>query len=406
MEGVRVLEVAQFTFVPASGAVLAEWGADVIKVEHAVTGDAQRGLVKLLGLDIVPGTSFAPIMEGPNRGKRSVGIALEVPEGRALLDELIRTADVFVTNFLPSARAKLRIDVEDVRAVNPDIIYVRGSGFGARGDDADKGGYDATAFWARAGSADSVTPVDADMLLDMPTGAYGDSIGGMTIAGGIAGALFARERTGDPSVIDVSLLSTAAWASGLAVDVSLLSGIPHAGPTLAAGSFAMFNPIVSNMRTSDGRWINLAMLQPGRYWADFCRHIDREDLIDDPRFATAELIMANAEEGAAIVQEEIVKRPYAEWVERFRTLDGQWAPVQNSLEIGNDPQLRANGYIAKVVDADGVERELVANPVQFDETPPVLTRAPQFAEHTDDILRELGRSEDEIIQLKIDGAVT
>jgi crotonobetainyl-CoA:carnitine CoA-transferase CaiB-like acyl-CoA transferase len=168
----------------------------------------------------------------------------------------------------------------------------------------------------------------------------------------------------------------------------------------------MFNPIVSNMRTSDGRWINLAMLQPGRYWADFCRHLEREDLIDDPRFATAELIMANAEEGAAIIQEEMAKRPYAEWVERFRDLDGQWAPVQNSLEIGNDPQLRANGYIAKVVDADGVERELVANPVQFDETPAVLTRAPQFAEHTDDILRELGRSEDEIIQLKIDGAVT
>src|SRR5258708_3980598 len=128
IEGVRIGEVAQFTFVPASGGVLAEWGADVIKVEHAVTGDAQRGLVRALGLDVAGGTtSFFPIMEGPNRGKRSVGIALEVPEGRAVLDELIKTADVFVTNFMPRARAKLRIDVADVRALNPDILYVLGN---------------------------------------------------------------------------------------------------------------------------------------------------------------------------------------------------------------------------------------------------------------------------------------
>ena len=404
MEGVRIVEVAQFTYTPASGAVLADWGADVIKVEHAFMGDAQRGLK--VGPASYSEGSFAPIMEHQNRGKRSIGLALDTPGGLDVLYEIVRGCDVFVTNFLPDARERLRIDVEHIREVNPQIIYVRGSAFGSRGPEALKGGFDSSAFWSRGGGAVGVTPTDGNVVLGMPAPAFGDSIGGMTIAGGIAGALFARERTGETSIIDVSLLSTAAWASGLAVDVSLLSGVPHAGPTLAAGSFAMFNPIVSNMRTSDGRWINLAMLQPGRYWADFCRHIDREDLIDDPRFATAELIMANAEAGAAIVQEEIAKRPYAEWVERFRTLDGQWAPVQNSLEIGNDPQLRANGYIATVVDADGVERELVANPVQFDETPAVLTRAPQFAEHTDDILRELGRSEDDIIQLKIDGAVT
>ena len=205
MEGVRVLEVAQFTFVPAAGAVLADWGADVIKVEHAETGDAQRGLSQAMGMPVGSG-AFAPLMEHANRGKRSIGLALERPEALGVLHELIRTSDVFLTNFLPAARRRLRIDVADVRAVNPRIVYVRGSGFGARGPDSGKGGYDSTAFWARGGSALGTTPVEFDGLCHMPAAAYGDSIGGMTIAGGIAGALFARERTGETSVVDVSLL--------------------------------------------------------------------------------------------------------------------------------------------------------------------------------------------------------
>src|SRR5438876_8608425 len=154
MEGVRVLEVAQFTFVPSAGAVLADWGADVIKVEHAEKGDAQRGLVKALGQDLLAdGTSFAPIMDGPNRGKRSIGLALEKPEAQRVLHELIRSSDVFLTNFLPSARAKLGIDLDTVRALNPDIIYTLGTAFAHSGPEADKGGYDSTAFWSRAGAA-------------------------------------------------------------------------------------------------------------------------------------------------------------------------------------------------------------------------------------------------------------
>ncbi|MGB8209843.1 MAG: CoA transferase, partial [Mycobacterium sp.] len=225
MDGVRVLEVAQFTFVPAAGAVLADWGADVIKVEHAETGDAQRGLSALMGMPVGSG-SFAPLMEHPNRGKRSIGLALEQPGALEVLHELIRTSDVFLTNFLPAARRRLGIELDDVRKINPDIIYVRGSGFGATGPDSEKGGYDSTAFWARAGSAVGTTPVDYDGLCVMPAGAYGDSLGGMTIAGGIAGALFARERTGETSVIDVSLLGVGAWANALSVGFALLEGGP------------------------------------------------------------------------------------------------------------------------------------------------------------------------------------
>lgn len=405
MAGVRVLEVAQFTFTPSAGAVLADWGANVVKVEHAVRGDAQRGL--RLGTGGTAVGSFQPLMEHPNRGKRSIGLALDTEEGREVLYELARRSDVFLVNFLPAARRKLRIEVEDLRAVNPDIIYVRGSAFGNHGDEREMGGYDSSAFWSRAGSAATVTPPDAPRLIGQPGGAYGDSMGGMTIAGGIAAALFARERTGEPSEVDVSLLSVGAWALGLSVDNALLTGEPPVVPPMSMNT-AMFNPLVGNYRTSDDRWINLTMLQGGRYWADFCRHLDRPDLIDDPRFATAEALMSPDSTQAAcqIITESFLQQPFAYWAAKLRTLQGQWAPVQNALEVGNDPQLRANGYVRTVLDEEGNERELVANPVQFDNTPPNLVRAPQFAEHTDEILAELGLDHDRIIELKIAGAVT
>ncbi|MFE9924537.1 CaiB/BaiF CoA transferase family protein [Streptomyces sp. NPDC005774] len=406
MEGVRVLEVAQFTFVPAAGAVLADWGAEVIKIEHAERGDAQRGLVQVLGYEAASaGSSFFPIMEGPNRGKRSVGLALEKPSARKVLEELIRRSDVFLTNFLPGARTKLRIDVEDVRAVNPDIIYVRGSGFGTRGAEADKGGYDSTAFWARGGSAAGVTTPGADRMTRMPAGAYGDSMGGITIAGGIAAALYSRATTGQPSVVDVSLLGVGAWATQFSVNLALMTGGPlpvKAPPRHGSAT----NPLIGAYLTSDGRWIELSMLQPGRYWADFCKLAGREELAVDERFDSTEKLMANAREAAGIVADIIAGRPFAEWVEILSRGDGPWAAVQNAWEVGQDPSLRADGLIAPVVDADGVERELVASPVQFDEAPATLTRAPQFAEHTDEVLLSLGITEEELLVLKIDGAVS
>jgi len=404
MRGVKVVEVAQFTFTPAAGAVLADWGADVIKIEHAVRGDAQRGIK--IGTGGAGAGSFQPLMEHPNRGKRSVGIALETEGGRKLLDELVADADVFVTNFLPGARAKLRIDVDDIRAVNPNIIYARGTAFGPKGPEAELGGYDASVFWCRGGSAYGSTASDATRISPMPAGAYGDSIGGMTIAGGIAAALFQRANTGEPSVVDVSLLSMGAWANALSIGTALLTNENPRRLKMDDPGFMPVNPIVGTFRTEDGRFINLTMLQPGRYWADVCRHIDRVDAIEDERFDSAEKLMANAAEAGAIVAEAIESKPFSHWVERFKTLEGQWATVQSSLEVAADPQVRANGYVLRVIDEEGNERELVSSPVQFDETPFDISRAPQFAEHTDEVISSLGYSEDELIQLKIDGAIT
>jgi crotonobetainyl-CoA:carnitine CoA-transferase CaiB-like acyl-CoA transferase len=282
LSGIRVLEVAQFTFVPSAGAVLADWGADVVKIEHPVTGDAQRGLVKVLGAAAtVPGSSFAPIMEAPNRGKRSVGLALDNSEARPLLDELIRRSDVFLTNYLPSSRKKLAIDVDDVRRVNPDIIYVVGNGFGSNGSDRDAGAYDATAFWARGGSADGLTPPDATHTPFMPAGAYGDNIGGITIAGGVAAALYGRQITGEPSVLDVSLLAVGAWATQFSVNMAMLMGGPL--PKVERRTQAPGNPLTGAYKTSDGRFVQLSMLQPTRYWPEFCRLMDLHDVTQGQR---------------------------------------------------------------------------------------------------------------------------
>ena len=404
LAGVTVLEVAQFTFAPSAGAVLADWGADVIKVEHAEYGDAQRGIT--VGAGGVASGSFQPLMEHPNRGKRSIGLALEVTAGREVLLELARDADVFLTNFLPGARRKLAIDVDDIRAVNPSIVYVRASGHGQRGPDVERPGYDGSTFWARMGCAWGVTPPDSRRMLGQPSGAFGDSIGGATMAGGIAAALFDRQRTGEGSVVDVSLMSVGAWAMALWLGTAMLTG-ESAPPAATTGPpHIPVNPLIGSYRTSDGRFITLMMLQPGRYFADLCAHLGLDALLDDGRLQTAEGIMANAEEVGRRIAEVVATRPFAEWVEHLRTLEGPWAPAANPVEIVSDPQLEANGCLLPIVDADGIDRKLVANPVQFDETPPVVIRGPQFAEHTDDILRELGKTDDEIIELKLGGACT
>src|SRR5436853_1194273 len=229
MEGVRILEVAEHTFVPAASALLADWGAEVIKIEHVERGDAMRGLLSS-GIAAIGGTKVHILLEHSNRGKRSLGLNLTSEEGLDILYKLAATSDVFLTNKLPSVRKKLKIDVEDIRAHSPRIIYVRGTGHGERGPDADKGSYDSLAFWARAGVAIGAMRPEYDLVPVPPAPGFGDSIGAMTIAGGIMGALFHRERTGAATIIDVSLLGTGLWAMGQAIALSLLLDKPWAPP--------------------------------------------------------------------------------------------------------------------------------------------------------------------------------
>jgi crotonobetainyl-CoA:carnitine CoA-transferase CaiB-like acyl-CoA transferase len=398
LEGVRVLEVAMYGFVPSAGAVLAEWGADVIKVEHAVTGDPQRGL-RQTGTLVVKGDPN-PNVDNANRGKRSFGLDMSVPEGRKLLDELVRRSDVFLTSFLPAQRKKFGIDVDDIRAVNPKIIYARGSAFGPRGAEAAKGGYDMTAFWCRAGAAATLTPSSLKGMISLPGPAYGDTISGTNLAGGIAAALYQRERTGEPSVVDVSLLGSGVWAMSHTVALT-----NHLSERLVAPEPGVHgspnNPLVGVYATADDRCISFVMLQPAKFWADVCRHVDLPELADDPRFASPEQIAANTAEAVELLGKAIATRTLAEWSVRFATLSGPWAPVQDSLQVARDAQVRANEYIVQAG-----ELELVTNPVQFDITAPRTGPAPGFAEQTDQILDELGLDWEKIIELKTAGAVT
>src|SRR5580692_3123074 len=266
LSGVRVLEVAMYGFVPSAGAVLADWGADVLKVEHAVTGDPQRGLRQTGRYRIVGDPN--PNFDHANRGKRSMGLNVASPEGVEVLYELARRSDVFLTNFLPGTRKRFRIDVDEIRAVNPAIIYARGSALGPRGAEADRGGYDMTAFWARGTSAASLTPSNSPGLVMSPP-AYGDTISGTNLAGGIAAALFKRERTGEPSVVDVSLLGSGLWAMGHGIAISIHLNMPWEAPPVGSAGQPN-NPVSGLYQTADGRYLSLVMLQPLKFWPEVC----------------------------------------------------------------------------------------------------------------------------------------
>ncbi|WP_059017731.1 CoA transferase [Mycobacterium sp. M26] len=398
LEGVRVLEVAMYGFVPSCGAVLGEWGAEVIKVEHAVTGDPQRGLRQTGPLRVEGEPN--PNVEHANRGKRSIGLDMSVPGGKEVLLELVRRSDVFLTSFLPGHRRKFGIDVEDIRAVNPAIIYARGSAFGPRGLESEKGGYDMTAFWCRAGTAATITPPGIEGMIGPPGPAYGDTISGTNLAGGIAAALFKRERTGEPSVVDVSLLGSGLWAMGHTIALT-----QHLGERLVAPVPGVhgspINPLVGLYETADGRYISFVMMQPTKFWADVCRHMEITEYIDDPRFGSAEQIAAHTADAVEILGKAMATRTLAEWSTRFATLAGPWAPVQDTLQAAADAQVRANEYLVQAG-----ELELVSNPVQFDVAAPQSGPAPGFAEQTDEILEEIGLDWDRIIELKTAGAVT
>jgi crotonobetainyl-CoA:carnitine CoA-transferase CaiB-like acyl-CoA transferase len=399
LHDVRVLEVAQWWFVPAAGAVLADWGADVVKVEHPVSGDPQRGLVTS---GLVPSTGGVNFMiEQPNRGKRSVGIDLARPQGRDLLYRLAESADVFLTNFLPDARRRLQIDVDDIRRVNPRIVYVRGHGQGSRGPDAAKGGYDAASFWCRGGIANAVTPAGAPAPV-MQRAAFGDSTGAMSVAAGVAAALFRRERTGEPSVVDVSLLGTAMWLMAPDIVATKLLGIdlPSGDRTQPP------NPIVNSYRTKDGRWLFLNMLQPDRYWPDLCRRLGRPELIADPRFTDGRARFENRAECVRVLDAIFAERTLGEWRTQLADAEGVWAPLQSAREIPDDPQAVANGYLPEVERGDGGRFTLVASPVQFDERSPALRPAPDLGQHTEEVLLELGLSWDDLAAAKDAGAIS
>jgi crotonobetainyl-CoA:carnitine CoA-transferase CaiB-like acyl-CoA transferase len=392
LEGVRIVELAQWIFVPSAGALLADLGADVIKVEHPRQGDPVRGL-RTQGLGGGTGSLDLAVQQN-NRGKRSVWIDIKQNAGRELLLKLVATADVFLTSFRPAALERLSLGVDELRASNPGLIYARGHGLGVRGPDANRPSYDMSAFWSRGGLAHALTAPDADRPVQQRPG-FGDHTTAMNLAFGVAAALFRRERRGEPSVVDVSLLGTAMWV--LSSDV-VYSGNPDYDPhtTLKA---AAFNPLTATYRTRDGRFVALVMLQADRHWADFCRHIGHPEWIDDPRYADATARRQNAAACVDDLKAVFAARTLAEWKQQLAGLDAAWEPQQSVREIRDDVQARANGYFTEV-ECGGERFELVSNPCQFDERAPELAPAPEVGAHTEEVLLELGLDWDEISALR------
>lgn len=400
LDGIRIIEVASWMFIPSGGTVLVDWGADVLKVEHPVTGDPQRGLITS---GLLPGGADAVnfMIEQPNRGKRSVGIDLSHPDGHQALMKLVETADVFLTNYLPPVCRKLNIEVEDLRAANPDIVVARGSGQGPKGPDAEKGGYDAAAFWARGGLG-STMPERDGWPLGQPTPAFGDVMGGLTTAGAIAAALLKRERTGETSVVDVSLLATAMWQISPMVIASKLFGFSR----LPSGDRSMSpNPGVGTYKTGDGRFIALMLLQSDKHWEDFVARIGRPDMATDERFRDSTARGENRSECIAMLDEAFESQPLSHWKEAFDSFDGVWSAFQSLDELYEDPQVIANGYLPTMTTGNGQEVQLVASPAQFDEVAVEVTRAPEHGEHTELALMEAGYDWDTLAELKASGAI-
>ena len=396
LDGVKVVELAEHGFVPSCGAILADWGADVVKIERP-TGDPLRAVMQQ---GFVADTGdFNFLFELYNRNKRGITLDLRIAEGRAAFDRLIVDADVFLTNFLPSAREKLHVMPDDVWKVNPRLVYAKGHGQGQRGPDADLGGFDAISFWSRGGVGHILTAPDAPLV--MPRGAFGDAPSGAMLAGGVAAALFAREKTGKGVIVDVALLATAVWQ--LSTDLTATAVLREEPKKLQAGK-SLANPMVGPFRTVDDRWIMLNMLDDVRHWPPLCHALDIDELIEDPRFVDSDARRANADELHAIFVDRIGSGRLPDLVKSLAAEDTLFSTMASPLEVIDDPQVIANGYLAQ--HPTEPRARLATSPMQFDdEMTEIRCGAPGLSEHTDEVLGNLGYSAKEIDALREVGAI-
>lgn len=392
LNGVRLLEVAEWFFVPGAGTVLADWGADVIKIEHPTRGDPLRGLISS---GIIPGAhGLNFFIENGSRNKRSVGLDLASDRGRDVLYGLVEKSDIFLTSFLPAARRRLQIDYDDIRKINPKIIYARGSGQGPKGPEAERGGFDAGSFWSRGGVGYMLSEPGQPII--MQRAAFGDTIGATFIAGGIAAALYHREKTGQGCVLDVSLLGTAVWLMAPDILAALLLGhdLPHNDRTRAP------NPLMNTYQCKDGKWLMLMMLTPMRHWDEFCKAIEREELLE--QYPLMKWIEEDTR--AQLVQvlgKHFATRNRAEWIARLLQYDTIHAPVQSPTEVRDDPQVIANRYLVDYQHPTHGPFKVACSPVQFNEEATDVRRiAPDTGQDTEEVLLELGWSWEDIGKLK------
>jgi crotonobetainyl-CoA:carnitine CoA-transferase CaiB-like acyl-CoA transferase len=396
LEGVRVVDLGFWIAGPAAAGILADWGADVVKIEPP-DGDPFRGVYLSGGAIEVP---FNPPFELDNRGKRSIGLNLLEPEGRAVAHELLRNADVLVTNLRESALTRAGLDWDTLHDLNDRLVYCHVSGYGRSGPDKDRAAYDIGAYWARGGVAMSMVPPGSDP--PQQRGGMGDHTTALGASGAICAALLARHRTGKGQLVTTSLLRTGLYVIGWDVNTRLRFGKSEAPyPRNDAP-----NPIINCYRCGDGRWLWLLGLQGDRHWPDLVAAVDRPDLLSDPRFANLRARRDNRRDCIAELDRIFASKPLSYWEEALDRCGMWWARVQDLVEVvEQDEQSRAAGAFVKTPTGDG-EAEMLATPVDFGGAPPIpAAMTPEFGQHTEEILLELGYDWEKIAALRESGAI-
>ena len=395
LEGIRVIEMGFWVAGPGAAAIMADWGANVIKIEPP-DGDPFRGMfLNAAGLDVPDNPPF----ELDNRGKRSIGLNLQHPEGRAIAHRLLEHADVFVSNVRQPALLKVGLSYEEVQRINPRLVYCHVSGYGLVGDDCDRPAYDIGAYWARAGLAASLVPTGTEP--PQQRGGMGDHTTAVAAVSAVCAALVARARTGQGQLVSTSLLRTGMYVLGWDLSIRLRFG--HvAAPYTRQG---IPNPMINSYKAADHRWFWLLGLQGDRHWPDLVGAIDQPPLLADTRFRDMKGRRENAAALVAILDEIFNTKSFDEWIAIFDRSNVWWAPVQTPDQVVADPQARAAGGIVSGP-VNGGEADVVASPADFAGTPwKPTTPAPELGQHTEEILLEAGYDWDAIAQLKDQGAI-
>ena len=400
LEGVRVVELGLWVAGPATAGILADWGAEVVKIEMT-SGDPMRRLfTAVYGMD----EQRCPPFELYNRGKRSVALDINHPEGLALVHRLVDTADVFLTNMRPKFLSRVKLDFESLRARNPGLVYASLTAYGLEGPDADAPGYDMAAFSGRSGIAERTTPKGATP----PTlpGGLGDNVSAMTMVAGIMGALFHRQRTGEGQMVSTSLLRAGVYSIGMDVSARLGLGRAASPPPREKPH----NPLMNNYRAGDGKWFWLVGAESQRHWPGTLAALGCPELEHDPRFATARDRRQNAAELVQIFDAHTAQKTRAEWAEVFAVHDVWWAPINSIHDIMTDPQVIAAGAYTRIPEEPGGPLpeafNAVATPIDFSLTPSHPTApSPAIGADADALLDSLGMTQEEIEGLRARGVL-
>ena len=394
LEGFKVIELATHIAAPGAGGMLADWGAQVIKIENP-DGDPIR-----LGFETLTPDGASPVFQLDNRGKRSVVLDIQKPEGREALVRLIKDADVFLTSLRPRALKRARIDWETLKAVNPRLIYASVTGYGLEGPEADLPGFDVAAFWSRGGVASIMIPKGEEPFV-LRTG-IGDHTCSLATVSAIMTAAYERERTGVGRLVETSLLRSGVYAVGSDMAVYMrLKRLSSTRPRMTS-----LAPLVNFYKTLDGRWICLMPRDSRADWPKIAIAAGRPELIDDPRFKTDRNRRDNTPELVTLLDAGFGVLPYEELARRFVEADLVWAPVQTPAQLVDDPQAQAAGCFVETPDGQGGVFPAPAVPVRFpgaDDGP--KGAPPTLGQHTDAVLAEAGYDADEIAAMRATGAV-